>query len=60
MQIVPHIRSNFDGGSPTSSAQPPLSAQNVAAAMQGLQKMRSGTKEVDELVGVMGHLVAGA
>ena len=27
--------------------------------MQGLQKMRSGTKEVDELVAVVGHLVAG-
>ena len=64
-QIVPHIRDNFDGGvsptgTPLSSSQPPLSAQNVAAAMQGLQKMRSGTKEVDELVAVMGHLVAGA
>ena len=50
-RLTAHFHANFDGS---------LSAQNVAATLQGMQKLRSGVKEVDELVAVLAPLVGAA
>ena len=48
--LNPFIR-DFDG---------PFNVQNVAGCLQGMQKMRSGTKQVDSLVGYLAPMIAKA